>query len=163
MKPQFILIATLALAGITASADESATAAFGKLKTLAGQWEADTPQGKAHLSYELIAGGTAVEERISSDKMPVMVTVYHLDGGRLLLTHYCMAGNQPRMLAGPFHPDTGELEFQFLDATNLAAGAGHMHSARMRFVDSNHLVSEWQFDENGKPKFTESARYTRVQ
>ncbi len=95
--------------------------------------------------------------------MPGMLTVYHLDGDRLILTHYCMAGNQPRMQASSFNPDTGELQFQFLDVTNLASpGAGHMHNARFRLVDNNHLKTEWQFYENGKPKMTEAAQYTRV-
>jgi hypothetical protein len=94
--------------------------------------------------------------------MPAMLTVYHLDGDRLLLTHYCMAGNQPRMRAAAFNPESGELEFQFVDATNLAAGAGHMHNAKLRLVDNNHLATEWQFYENGQRKFTESAQYTRV-
>lgn len=95
--------------------------------------------------------------------MPAMETVYHLDGSRLLLTHYCMAGNQPRLEAKSFNPDKGELQFRFLDATNLATpNAGHMHDVLIRFVDNNHFETEWQFYENGKPKFTEKAQYTRV-
>jgi hypothetical protein len=63
-----------------------------------------------------------------------------------------------------FNSDTGDLDFQFLDATNLASpGAGHMHNATIRIVDNSHLVSEWQFYENGKPKFSENAQFTRVQ
>ncbi|MBZ5620485.1 MAG: hypothetical protein LAQ69_17425 [Acidobacteriia bacterium] len=169
MKPH-LLLATILLAGTTAYAADSkpgqttnAAAAFARLKTLVGEWEADTEMGKAHLSYELIAGGTALVERFSSDKMAPMLTVYHFNGDRLMLTHYCEAGNQPRMLAGPFNPETGELEFQFLDATNLASASdGHMHSARIRLIDNSHMASEWQFYEKGERKFTENARYTRV-
>ena len=65
--------------------------------------------GKVYLSYELIAGGTALVERERTDKTPEMLTVYHLDGKRLVLTHYCMAGNQPRMEAKSFNPGTGDL------------------------------------------------------
>ena len=75
-----------------------------------------------------------------------------------------MAGNQPRMQANGLNPETGEIQFQFLDVTNLASpGAGHMHNAKLRIVDNNHVDSEWQFYENGAPKMTESAHYTRVQ
>ena len=95
--------------------------------------------------------------------MPAMLTVYYMDGDRLLLTHYCMAGNQPRMQAKTFNPETGELEFQFLDATNLASpGAGHMHNVRIRVADRDHLSSAWDFYENGQLKHTETAEYTRV-
>ncbi len=170
MKRQYLAIASLLLAAVAvhaaSSKSESANdaAAFARLKTLVGDWEADTKMGKAHLNYEVIAGGTALVEKETAEKMPAMLTVYHLDGGRLLLTHYCMAGNQPRMQARAFNAETGELEFQFLDAGNLPdPNAGHMHNARFRLVDSNHLVSEWEFYENGQRKLTETSQYTRVQ
>src|SRR5260370_40436202 len=89
-------------------------AAFARLKTLVGEWEADTRMGKAHLSYEIIAGGTALVEKETAEKMPAMLTVYHLDGERLVLTHYCMAGNQPRMPAKALNPESGQPQFQFL-------------------------------------------------
>jgi len=166
MKRQYLLIASLVLAATVHAAAKtehsSDAAAFARLKTLVGEWEADTRMGKTHLSYELIAGGTALVERAAGEKMPVMVTVYHLDGDRLLLTHYCMAGNQPRMQARSFDAESGTVEFQFLDATNLPAGAGHMHNAKFRLVDDNHLTEEWAFYENGAPKFTETAAYARI-
>src|ERR1700730_15071684 len=171
MKTRFFLLAAL-IAALTAlrAADlksaqpTDAAAAFARLKTLVGQWEATTSSGKVHLSYELVSGDTALLERESSDSMPSMITVYYVDGGRLLLTHYCMVGTQPRMQAKAFNPDNGEIDFQFLDATNLASpAAGHMHNAKIRILDNNHLVSEWQFYDNGKPKLNETAQYTRVQ
>lgn len=139
-----------------------APAAFARLKTLVGEWEADTKMGKARLSYELIAGGTTLIERESAEKMAPMMTVYHLDGDRLLLTHYCMAGNQPRMQARAYNPEAGEIEFAFLDATNLKPDAGHMHNARMRLLSNDKMATDWTFYENNRPKATESAQYTRV-
>ena len=118
--------------------------------------------GKVHVSYELIAGGTSLVEKESGEKMPAMLTVYYLDGDRLLLTHYCMAGNQPRMQARAFNPETGEVAFEFLDATNLAPGGGHMHNAKIRLADHDHFSSEWEFYENGQRKMAETAQYTRV-
>jgi len=166
MKRHYFLIAGLVLAATVHAGPKteqsSDAAAFARLKTLVGEWEANTQMGKAHLSYELIVGGTALVEKETGEKMPAMLTVYHLDGDRLVLTHYCMAGNQPRMRARAFDVESGKLEFEFLDATNLAAGGGHMHSAKIHFVDTDHLKTEWAFYENGAQKFTESAEYTRV-
>lgn len=139
-----------------------ASAAFARLKTLTGEWAATTDMGKSRLTYEVISGGNAVIEHESMEKEPDMITVYYLDGNRLLLTHYCAAGNQPRMEARTFDAQAGELRFQFLDATNLTGTAGHMHNVTLHFVDKNHLATEWQFFENGQQKFTEKAQYTRV-
>jgi hypothetical protein len=168
MKRHLLVIATVVLGAIASHAaspkSEAAAgpAAYARLKTLVGEWEADTQMGKVHVSYELIAGGTSLVERESGDKMPVMETVYYLDGDRLLLTHYCMAGNQPRMEARAFNPETGEVDFEFLDATNLKPGAGHMHNAKIRVADNDHLSSEWEFYENGQRKMAETAQYTRI-
>lgn len=170
MKRHLLVIAALlaaAAAGMVQAASPTSDAApgpaaYARLKTLVGEWEADTGMGKAHLSYELIAGGTSLVERESGEKMPAMLTVYYLDGDRLLLTHYCMAGNQPRMQARAFNPETGEVAFEFLDATNLAQGAGHMHNVKIRVADHDHLSSEWEFYENGQRKMAETAQYTRV-
>ena len=169
MKTSFVLISTLLLAGVlsastpTATSSSDAAAAFARLKTLAGEWEATTDQGKSRLVYEVIAGGSSVTEREVDEKMPEMLTVYYLDGNRLLLTHYCMAGNEPRMEAKTFDSQNGELRFQFLDAANLASpNTGHMHNTTLHFVDNNHISTEWQFFENGQQKFTERAQYTRV-
>ena len=167
MKRQYLVMANLALAAAMMQAGpktEGSTdaAAFARLKTLVGEWEGQTRMGKGHLSYELIAGGTALVEKETAENMPAMLTVYHLDGDRLMLTHYCMAGNQPRMRARAFDAAAGQLELDFVDGTNLPAGAGHMHSAKLRFVDQDHLATEWTFYENGAQKFTEAFQYTRV-
>src|ERR1039457_4416117 len=88
MKRHLLVMATvvLAAAAVHAAGPKSEAsagpAAYARLKTLVGEWEADTGRGKVHVSYELIAGGTALVERESSDKMPAMLTVYYVDGGR---------------------------------------------------------------------------------
>ena len=164
MKTNIFLITSLLLGSMGVHAAEiDSKAAFARLKALVGEWQADTKMGKATLTYELIAGGTSLVERESAERMPAMVTVYHLDGDRLIMTHYCMAGNQPRMQARHFDAKTGELRFTFLDATNLASpGAGHMRNVTFRFAGNDRLSSEWEFYEGGKPKNTESFEYSRV-
>jgi hypothetical protein len=165
MKPALFALSLLCLAGRAADVKPTidATAAWSRLKSLAGEWEGQSSMGKLRLQYELIAGGTALVEHERSENTPEMLTVYHLDGKRLVLTHYCMAGNQPRMEARSFNPGTGDLQFQFVDATNLPdPNAGHMRSVAMRLIDDKHLAAEWRFYENGQVKMTESAEYTRV-
>jgi hypothetical protein len=158
-----LLTAAVSAAAPPADSSTDAAAAFAKLKTLAGDWEANTDMGKSHLRYEVISGGNSVVEHETMGNEPEMLTVYYLDGNRLLLTHYCTAGNQPRMQASGFDAQSGELRFQFLDATNLAGpGAGHMHNVTLHFVDNNHFSADWQFFENGQQKFSEKAQYTRA-
>jgi hypothetical protein len=169
MKIHYLYMAALLLgttaghsANTTSERPVDAAAVYSRLKSLVGEWEADSQMGKVHVSYELVAGGTSLLERESGEKMPVMLTLFHVDGDRLLLTHYCMAGNQPRMQAKRFDASAGEVAFEFLDGTNLKPGAGHMHNASFRLVDDQHFQSEWQFYENGKLKFSEKSQYTRV-
>jgi hypothetical protein len=166
------VIGILAFAVLAAAAADTAkpiqsVAAFDRLMQMSGEWESKDSAGKkSHIRYEVVSGGSAVVERFVSDAMGAdnaMETVYYLDGNRLLLTHYCMAHNQPRMQAESFDSSTGELKFAFLDATGLSSpNAGHMHSVSMRFVDSNHVNADWNFFQDGKLKTTESVQYTRV-
>jgi hypothetical protein len=151
-------------AGEPKSPGVDAKAAFARLGTLVGDWETATSRGKVHVKYELISAGTALVERVTFESnVPPMETIYHLDGDRLLLTHYCMLGNQPRMQARFYDAEAGELRFEFLDITNLAnSGAGHMHNATFRFTDENRLAAEWEFFEEGKLKNTEAFEFVRV-
>ena len=60
MKRHYLLIPGLMLAAAAVQAGPKTegsgdAAAFARLKTLVGEWEANTQMGKAHLSYELIA------------------------------------------------------------------------------------------------------------
>jgi hypothetical protein len=80
-----------------------------------------------------------------------MISMFHLDGPhRLLLTHYCGAGSQPRMEAS-VSPDGKTITFNFLDVTNLASpDAGHMQRMVLTLLDDNHHTEEWTFNDHGK-------------
>ncbi|HEY7393056.1 MAG TPA: hypothetical protein VH640_31340 [Bryobacteraceae bacterium] len=167
MKKNILITATgaVCLMAYAAGSQNPADArdAYAHLQTLVGEWQADTPMGKAHVTYESIAGGSALVERDTMEHMPPMETVFYLDGGRLLLTHYCDLGNQPRLEARAFNPQSLKLDFAFLDATNLASpAASHMHNASFRFIDANHLSTRWEMYENGQQKSVESFEFTRV-
>jgi hypothetical protein len=146
-------VCSLLLVGGWALAEVPANAGFEKLKTLIGQWEVTTPNGMhGTVRYELVSDGSAVLERISGDEHAMdMVTVYHPDGARLVMTHYCSAGNQPRMRAEAASGEVKKLDFRFLDATNLAgADAGHMHGLVVSFEDADHFSQEWRWLDHGK-------------
>ena len=169
MKTNLLLAAAgfICLVAYAASSDShkpfDAKTAYSQLQSLEGEWQADTPMGKAHVTYESIAGGSALVERDTMEHMPPMETVFHLDGSRLMLTHYCDLGNQPRLEARAYDKQTGKLEFAFLDATNLAsAAASHMHNAHYRFIDANNFTSQWELYENGRQKSVESFEFTRA-
>jgi hypothetical protein len=71
------------------------------------------------------------------------ITMFNLDADRLLLTHYCDAGNRPRMAART-SADGKTLEFDFVDvAGNL--DYGHMQHAVFTQIDANHHTEDWTF------------------
>ena len=156
-------VLTFGMGPARASGDGSA--AFERLKSLAGHWEMETSnREKATLDLELTSGGTAVIERVhlTEQGKPVeMITLYYLDGEQLKLTHYCIAGNQPTM-RGNYTPDTKTLTFEFEGATNLKSpNDGHMHHAVYTFIDNDHFKTTWTFRKDQKDAFTEDVTYVR--
>lgn len=143
--------------------DNGAAAAFARIKSLAGNWEAKTEKGKVTSSYEVVSNGSAVLEKINVPGESEMVTVYHLDGSRLVLTHYCTAGNQPRMQAEAFDPESNQLVFKFAGGDNLTdPNTGHMHNVLLKFSGPDAFTAAWTFHKDGKAAFTENIQYTRV-
>ncbi len=151
MKSVRIALSCLLLLTATAFAQSGAQKSFDQLKALTGNWEGKAPDGKpVQISYRVTSKGSALMSEISGHEEN-MISMFHLDGAnRLLMTHYCGAGNQPRMLASA-SPDGKTITFDFLDATNLEpAQPGHMHHLVISMLDANHHTEEWTFDAHGK-------------
>lgn len=138
--------------------------AFARLKSLAGEWEADSSMGRIHARYEVASRGNLLLEHMSvAGKHGDMVTAYYLEDGKLVLTHYCEMGNEPHMAARRIDTVTGEIQFDFAGAANLASpNAPHMHTAVIRLVDADHFSSNWTMFEHAQPKLSVSAQYVRV-
>jgi hypothetical protein len=136
--------------------------AFSRLKGLVGDWNVESSHGKGHSRFELIAGGSVLLEHSTEPGGQQMLTAYHLDGNRLVLTHYCMAGNQPQMVAEKFDGSSGELAFAFAGGSNMGPATGHMHDAVFHLESSDRFDAKWDFVESGKVKFSEEIRYTRT-
>lgn len=144
----FIMCAGLCSAAVDDKHDHSAPAksnpVFDQLKGLAGTWEGTAGEEKnpVTVTYRVTSGGSAVIETLFLDTPHEMVTVYHLDGENVVLTHYCSAQNQPRMKLAKSDGKTAN--FEFTGATNLKSDKDfHMHSAKIEFVDKDTLKAEW--------------------
>ena len=144
------LASCLAFAAHPGAAGEAGAAplpALERFKALAGEWVAAedgemVKKGDLVARYAVTAAGSAVVETVLPGTPHEMVTVYHADGKDLVLTHYCMEGNQPRMRAKGASGSHVELAFD--GGTNLDARRDrHMHSAWVDFVGPNEIRSEW--------------------
>jgi len=155
MKPKHVAIGAFVLfAALCTVAQTGQQKSFEAMKSLAGTWTGKNSMGGTiQVSYRSTSGGSAVLGEIQMEmqgRSEDMISMIHMDGDRLLLTHYCEAGNQPRMSATA-SPDGKTITFNFLDATNLISpDAGHMHRVVFTFVDANHHTEDWQFLDHGK-------------
>jgi hypothetical protein len=141
LLPLFLLLAATA-----ALAQSAAQKSFDQLKTLTGSWEGKNSMGEpVQVSYKLTAGGSAVMSEIVGHGED-MITMFYLDGpNRLLMTHYCTVGNQPRMQASP-SADRKSVTFNSIDGTNLdGPGPGHMQTAVITVLDAGHHTEDWTF------------------
>jgi hypothetical protein len=158
MKPLGIALALFLLATTTtAMAQSSVQQSFDQLKTLAGSWQGKNSEGKPlTVKFYSTANGSALMSEIMGDPKDSahkedMISMFHLDGpNRLLLTHYCSAGNQPRFQA-TVSPDGKTFTFDFVDGTNIASPeAGHMQRVVFTILDPNHHTEDWIFAGGGK-------------
>jgi hypothetical protein len=174
--PRFAVLAAVVLsAGAVSAAPASAPAparpalaSLERFKALAGEWVAAedgdmVKKGDLVARYAVTASGSAVVETVFPGSEHEMVTVYHADGPDLVLTHYCMEGNQPRMRARA--PQGSRFDFAFDGGTNIdPAKDRHMHSATLELLGADEIRSEWTETALGAPVFvarTHLARQTR--
>jgi hypothetical protein len=152
--------ATFAQMAPTPTAQRSdAQKSFDQLKTLASTWQGnvtvDPPMDGINGSNIQVTmhvdsrGNSLVHEMkdpaSSGDptKFDHPVTMFYIEGDRLILTHYCDAGNRPRMAARN-SADGKTVEFDFLDVSG-SNDYGHMHHAVFTIIDANHHTEDWTY------------------
>ena len=151
-------------AGSTGGVD--AKAAFKRIKSLAGTWgaritgehqadktkeEEAAHKGEAKVVYKITAGGSALTETQFPSAAHEMVSVYHLDGDDLRMTHYCSIGNQPRVKLDRAKSTLDHLIFVFDGGTNLDAKKDdHIHGLTITFHKDGHITSDWEGYHDGK-------------
>ena len=139
-------------------AQSKESAAFDKLRDLAGNWEGTfawsggrNATGKMGAQYYTTGNGSAVVEDLTQDGVPSMTSVYHLDGADLRLTHFCAAQNQPRLKATTVDPEKGDITFSFVDITNLRSPtSGHVEGLEIRFIAPDHVTLRFHFKSGDK-------------
>lgn len=150
-----IALLAFLLVAVAAPAGPATSPAWEKLKSLVGEWDGTVSHGSetmpVTISYTLVSSGTSLMERLTTPDGADMVTMYHPDGSRIMMTHYCAGGNQPRMRAKVPAGDVKSLAFSFVDATNLPnPKVEHMRGLVIRFDDADHFTQEWTHREAGK-------------
>src|SRR3984957_11243647 len=153
----FVLTAVTAFAADAAIPQPDAQKSFDKLKTLAGSWEGhvttvpQAPEIEGKLMQVTLRatsmGNALMHEMTGAGGPDDPITMLYLEGDRLLLTHYCDAGNRPRMV-GTTSPDGKTVEFDFLDVAG-STQYGHMHHAVFTVIDANHHTEDWTYMQPG--------------
>jgi hypothetical protein len=137
--------------GVAAAANDAKPDLWAQVKSLAGKWT--VPASDEHKTPEMevefrvtSAGGSMVETMFAGTPME-MVNVYTRDGDAVVVTHYCAAGNAPRMKLTAIQD--GKMKFEFLDGTNIAPGAMFMGKLEMH-VAGDTLTQHWTSLKDGK-------------
>lgn len=127
--------------------------AYAKLKALAGNWEGPVTSFPAQpmladkvaqISLRSTSSGNALMHDLTMNGMKDNpITMFYINEDQFLLTHYCDAGNRPRMV-GKLSPDGKTLDFEFIDITGPTT-YGNMRRAKFTFIDDNHHTEEWTY------------------
>ena len=133
-----------------------ANSAFEFLRTLTGDWERSGGDhdhgGDSHkVTFRNTASGSSVMETIFPGEAMEMISMYHMDGDTLLLTHYCALQNAPIMKFEK-SDKPGEIKFVFHGGTNFDPKVdAHVHEGLMRIKDANTIESSFVSYADGKP------------
>ncbi len=126
-----------------------------KIKKLVGTWVVANDEGKptddVASVVRLTANGTAVHETIFPGSPREMVSVYTAEGPDVILTHYCILGNQPVLKSDP-NSSANQIVFQFHGGRNLDPTKDrHMHDMTLTFIDDDHIEVKGTGWVNGAP------------
>src|SRR4030095_2463355 len=121
-------------------------------KKLEGTWTMAGAQGQPAMSinFRPTAGGTAVIETMFGGTPKEMINLYTADGDKIVLTHYCALGQQPRMKQASASGDDKTIKCEFVDGGNIKSrDEGHMDAVALT-VDGDKLTEDWTFYADGK-------------
>lgn len=125
-----------------------------------GMWEATTESGRRiEVGYRMISRDSALLETWRSANGTETISVYHRDGGRLVMTHYCAQGNQAHLVA--VEADERRVRFHRVSATNLTSEQSVLDDLVLRSEPDLLERTETYVDAEGAAETT-VFRFTRV-
>ena len=169
MKTKGLMLSALLLVIAPVYGDSDAPKMFATLKALAGTWEGrmtTTPKTEVEGTAATVTlrvtsmGNVLMHEMVAEGRPDDPITMLYLDDDRLTLTHYCDAGNRPRMTA-TLSEDGKSVEFDFLDVTGPMK-YGYMREARFTVIDADHHIEEWTFMRPGEKPVVARVELKRV-
>ncbi len=105
----------------------------------AAQHEHGAAQPGSVVSVKTKAQGSAVVHTYAAGTPGEMETVFHMDGDKLLLTHYCALQNAP-VLRFEKSNKPGELKFVFHGGTNFDAKVdAHLHESTFQIINKDTI------------------------
>ena len=133
-------------------------AALGQLSMLDGDWQFVDEEGNdvdgLVCSFNFTSNNSIVREVMFPGGENEMTNVYHMDGQDIVCTHYCAAGNQPRMVANGMNSDDGttSIDFKLDSISNLRPEHDHfMGGLKLVFVGEDRLEQHWtSFKQDGE-------------
>jgi hypothetical protein len=135
------------------AAPSDAQKMFDQMKTMAGSWQGTIMNIPITLTIRVTSSGTAILHEANTDggRPPNHeITMFYVEGDRLLATHYCDGGNRAR-LEGKMSADGKTSEFSFLDVAGSTKG-GLVKRMAFTIIDANKQVVDFTFImPNGNP------------
>ncbi|MBK8099330.1 MAG: hypothetical protein IPK26_19650 [Planctomycetes bacterium] len=138
---------------------------YERLWHLTGTWQAESTKGWGNQIryYPMAQGSVLVEDDPQGDRANSMMSCIAMDGNRLLLTHWCHAGNAPRLCADVANATADSITFVFLDGGNLASrDVGHMDEVTFTLQGTDRFATTWKWYQNGKSQTFETIKHVRV-
>jgi hypothetical protein len=151
-------VAFLIALSTVALAQPDAQKSFGTMKALAGIWLGSVKTDPAQpgmddkpmqVSMRVTSSGNVLVHDMKQAGTPDDgshlgdITLFYMDDDRLMLIHYCDAGNRPRMVA-KVSPDGKKIEFDFLDISG-GTKYGYIHDAVFTIIDADHHTEDWTY------------------
>lgn len=148
-----LLVVGTSVAQTTTPNNTDAQKTFDQMKSLAGTWHGTIMGISIDVTVRLASSGTAILHEATTDggRPPNHeITMFYVEGDRLLATHYCDGANRAR-LEGKLSPDGKTSEFNFLDVSGSTKG-GLVKRMAFTMVDPNKHIVEFTFIKpDGKP------------